>query len=41
VACARGGVTLEAVERELARRARRLARRGGEAKSTDGAEVRP
>jgi len=33
VACARGEVPLEAVERELARRSRRLARRGGEAKS--------
>jgi phosphoribosyl-ATP pyrophosphohydrolase len=37
VACARGGVSLAEVERELARRARRLVRRGGEAK----AEVRP
>lgn len=33
VACARGGVALEDVERELARRSRRLARRGGAAKS--------
>jgi phosphoribosyl-ATP pyrophosphohydrolase len=32
VACARGGVPLAAVERELARRSRRLVRRGGEAK---------
>jgi len=41
VACARAGVPLEAVERELARRSRRLTRRGGAAKDLPSGEVRP